>query len=97
MSINHPLKTQPVTPAQIHQEIKLTQRHLANNAQKTTSTPQQNSEVKLSALTQHIKDDTSQDINMERVQQIKQAIRNGELQMDSDKIADALLQHILSE
>ncbi|MFD1801170.1 flagellar biosynthesis anti-sigma factor FlgM [Mixta tenebrionis] len=97
MSINHPLKTQPVTPAQLHQEVKLTQRPLADNVSKTSRSPQQNSEVKLSALTQHIKDDTSQDINMERVQQIKQAIRNGELQMDSDKIANALLQHILSE
>lgn len=31
------------------------------------------------------------DINMERVEQLKTAIRNGELKMDTGKIADALL------
>jgi negative regulator of flagellin synthesis FlgM len=39
----------------------------------------------------------SQDINMERVESIKQAIRNGELKMDTGKIADALLQDVQSE
>lgn len=31
------------------------------------------------------------DINMERVEQLKTAIRNGELKMDTGKIADALI------
>ncbi|PSS53585.1 flagellar biosynthesis anti-sigma factor FlgM [Leclercia tamurae] len=34
----------------------------------------------------------SNDINMERVEALKTAIRNGELKMDTSKIADALIQ-----
>ena len=34
----------------------------------------------------------SGDINMERVEALKTAIRNGELKMDTGKIADALIQ-----
>ena len=33
----------------------------------------------------------SSDINMERVEALKTAIRNGELKMDTGKIADALI------
>ncbi len=33
----------------------------------------------------------SQDINVERVETLKQAIRSGQLTMDTGKIADALL------
>ncbi len=34
---------------------------------------------------------SSKDINVERVEQLKTAIRNGELKMDTGKIADALI------
>lgn len=33
----------------------------------------------------------SSDINLERVEALKLAIRNGELKMDANKIADALI------
>lgn len=36
------------------------------------------------------------DINMERVEALKSAIRNGELKMDTSKIADALIQEAQS-
>lgn len=36
------------------------------------------------------------DINMERVEALKTAIRNGELKMDTGKIADALIQEARS-
>ena len=97
MSINHPLKTQPVTPAHIQQEVKLTQRNLANSAQKSTAATEKGTDVKLSALTQQINSDSSHDVDMDRVQQIKEAIRNGDLKMDYDKIAQALLQNILDD
>lgn len=35
---------------------------------------------------------SAQDINMSRVEELKQAIRDGKLSMDTGKIADALLQ-----
>lgn len=38
----------------------------------------------------------SQDINTARVEQLKTAIRNGELKMDTGKIADALIQEAKS-
>lgn len=38
----------------------------------------------------------SSDINMERVETLKNAIRNGELKMDTSKIADALIQETQS-
>lgn len=36
------------------------------------------------------------DINVERVEALKEAIRNGELKMDTGKIADALIQEAQS-
>jgi len=36
------------------------------------------------------------DINAERVESLKAAIRNGELKMDTGKIADALIQEAQS-
>lgn len=38
--------------------------------------------------------DTSKDINASRVAEIQEAIRNGELQVDADKIAAGLLQNV---
>ena len=38
----------------------------------------------------------SGDVNMERVEQLKTAIRNGELKMDTGKIADALINEVQS-
>ncbi|MNL86216.1 Negative regulator of flagellin synthesis [compost metagenome] len=35
---------------------------------------------------------SAQDINTVRVEELKNAIRNGELKMDTGKIADALIQ-----
>ena len=97
MSINHTLKTQPVTPAHVQQEVKLAQRNLVNSAPKESVAPEKGTDVKLSALTQQIKNDSSRDIDMERVERIKTAIRNGELEMDSEKIAQALLQNIIND
>lgn len=38
----------------------------------------------------------SSDVNMERVEQLKTAIRNGALKMDTGKIADALINEVQS-
>ncbi|WP_354691231.1 flagellar biosynthesis anti-sigma factor FlgM [Phytobacter sp. RSE-02] len=38
----------------------------------------------------------SSDVNMERVEQLKTAILNGELKMDTGKIADALINEVQS-
>ncbi|MGD8107177.1 flagellar biosynthesis anti-sigma factor FlgM [Pantoea sp. FN0302] len=97
MSINHTLKTQPVTPTHVQQEVKLAQRNPANSAPKENVPSEKGTDVKLSALTQQIKVDDSRDINLDRVEKIKDAIRNGELKMDYEKIAQALMQNILDD
>lgn len=99
MSIEHTLETQPVTPVHGPKKAKLAQRNLANNTNtaKQDATPEKGTEVKLSVLTQQIKTDSSRDIDMDRVEKIKQAIRKGELKMDYEKIAQALLQNILDD
>lgn len=97
MSINHTLKTQPVTPTHLQQEVKFTQRNLANSKAKEQATPEKGTDVKLSALTQQIAIDDTHDIDVERIENIKNAIRNGELKMDYEKIAQALLQNILDD
>jgi negative regulator of flagellin synthesis FlgM len=48
--------------------------------------------VKLSDAQTRLTQPGSGDINMERVETLKTAIRNGELKMDTGKIADALIQ-----
>ncbi|MCE9904828.1 anti-sigma-28 factor FlgM, partial [Hafnia paralvei] len=49
-------------------------------------------QVKLSDAQSRVMQPNGQDINVERVEALKLAIRNGELTMDTGKIADALLQ-----
>lgn len=53
--------------------------------------------VKLSEAQARLMQPGTQDIDMGRVEAIKQAIRNGELKMDAGKIADALLQDAQSD
>ncbi|MCE9886877.1 flagellar biosynthesis anti-sigma factor FlgM [Obesumbacterium proteus] len=49
-------------------------------------------QVKLSDAQSRLMQPNGQDINVERVEALKLAIRNGELSMDTGKIADSLLQ-----
>lgn len=50
------------------------------------------SQVVLSGAQSQLTKASAQDINSARVEQLKTAIRNGELKMDTGKIADALIQ-----
>lgn len=50
------------------------------------------SQVMLSGAQSQLTKSSAQDINTARVEQLKTAIRNGELKMDTGKIADALIQ-----
>ena len=54
-------------------------------------------QVKLSDAQARLMQPGTQDIDMNRVDAIKQAIRNGELKMDAGKIADALLKDAQSD
>lgn len=48
--------------------------------------------VKLSDAQTTLTQSDTRDINLDRVEALKTAIRNGELKMDTGKIADALIQ-----
>ncbi|MFZ1871519.1 MAG: flagellar biosynthesis anti-sigma factor FlgM [Chania sp.] len=54
-------------------------------------------QVKLSDAQACLMQPGTQDIDMSRVEAIKQAIRSGELKMDAGKIADALLQEMQND
>jgi len=60
-------------------------------ASTNTSTSESGAEVKLSTAQAQLMQPGSKDINTARVEQLKTAIRNGELKMDTGKIADALI------
>lgn len=65
------------------------------NAQKTRAektTAATSASVTLSNAQTALTRSGSSDINLSRVEELKTAIRNGELKMDTGKIADALIQ-----
>ncbi|MRS13578.1 anti-sigma-28 factor FlgM [Enterobacteriaceae bacterium RIT691] len=55
------------------------------------SSAENSTSVTLSAAQAKLMQPNSSDINMDRVETLKNAIRNGELKMDTGKIADALI------
>lgn len=63
----------------------------AQKARAEKSTTANSASVTLSAAQSSLMQPRSSDINMERVEALKTAIRNGELKMDTGKIADALI------
>lgn len=95
MSIDRTQRLQPVPTVQPRD----TQPDSAVQARKkvSTETAVSGTQVKLSDAQARLVQPGTQDINLERVETIKQAIRNGELKMDTGKIADALLQDVQSE
>lgn len=83
-AISHP-------QAREHQEGAPQTRKIATSQESVVGT-----QVKLSDAQSRLMQPNSRDINTPRVETLKQAIRNGELKMDTGKIADALLQDTLS-
>ncbi|MBC3229218.1 flagellar biosynthesis anti-sigma factor FlgM [Serratia fonticola] len=95
MSIDRTQRLQPVPT--VHPRETQTDSTLQARKKVSTETAVSGTQVKLSDAQARLMQPGSQDINMERVESIKQAIRNGELKMDTGKIADALLQDVQSE
>lgn len=86
-------RTQPVKPSSTVQP-RDTSDVAQPKARATESKTTQNAgtQVVLSGAQSQLTKASSQDINTARVEELKTAIRNGELKMDSGKIADALIQ-----
>jgi len=90
MSIERTQASQPVNPIQ-QRDPSDTPAQVARK-ESTTTAPVSGTAVTLSDAQAVLTQSSSQDINSARVEQLKQAIRDGKLTMDTGKIADALLQ-----
>ncbi|MBS0847654.1 flagellar biosynthesis anti-sigma factor FlgM [Citrobacter sp. JGM124] len=84
-------RTSPLNPVSTVQQRE-TNDHptLQNRPGKSTST--NSTHVQISDAQAKLMQPSDSDINLARVEALKTAIRNGEVKMDTGKIADALLQ-----
>lgn len=95
MSIDRTQRLQPVPtvqPREASAESALQERKKVQSETTVSGT-----QVKLSDAQARLMQPGTQDIDLNRVEAIKQAIRNGELKMDTGKIADTLLQDVQSD
>lgn len=90
MSIERTQASQPVSPIQQRDPSETNAQ--VTRKESTNSAPVSGTAVTLSEAQAVLTKSSSQDINTARVEQLKQAIRDGKLTMDTGKIADALLQ-----
>lgn len=92
MSIDRTSPLKPVSTVQPRETSDApVQKARQEKASTTTSTS-----VKLSDAQAKLMQPGASDINMERVETLKTAIRNGELKMDTGKIADSLIREAQS-
>ena len=87
-------RTQPLKPASTVQSRDTSEPASTKVRQSSTTPPASTpaaAQVSLSSAQSQLMQPGSQDINVQRVEQLKTAIRNGELKMDTGKIADALI------
>lgn len=92
MSIDRTSPLKPVSTVQPRETSDApVQKARQEKASTTTSTS-----VKLSDAQAKLMQPGTSDINMERVEALKTAIRNGELKMDTGKIADSLIREARS-
>ncbi|MCZ4058711.1 flagellar biosynthesis anti-sigma factor FlgM [Pantoea sp. LMR881] len=90
MSIDRTQPLKPVSTVQTRDTSEQSSSKVRPNSTATATTPGA-AQVNLSSAQSQLMQPSSQDINVQRVEQLKTAIRNGELKMDTGKIADALI------
>lgn len=83
-------RTSPLKPVSTVQPRETSDAPVQKARQEKTSTATSTS-VTLSDAQAKLMQPGASDINMERVEALKTAIRNGELKMDTGKIADSLI------
>ncbi|MBB3304974.1 MULTISPECIES: flagellar biosynthesis anti-sigma factor FlgM [unclassified Enterobacter] len=91
MSIDRTQPTNPVSTVQTRDTNDNSSKVRQSATPATSTTSESGAEVKLSTAQAQLMQPGSKDINTARVEQLKTAIRNGELKMDTGKIADALI------
>lgn len=83
-------RTSPLKPVSTVQTRETSDTPVQKTRQEKTSTATSTS-VTLSDAQAKLMQSSASDINIERVEALKTAIRNGELKMDTGKIADSLI------
>ena len=86
-------RTSPLKPVSTVQPRENTDAPVANT-RSTKTTAATSTSVTLSDAQAKLMQPGSSDINLERVEALKLAIRNGELKIDVGKIADALISEV---
>ncbi|GLR09709.1 anti-sigma-28 factor FlgM [Mixta theicola] len=94
MSIDKTKASQPVSTVQPRETNDNGGAKVRQTASPTASAGA--AQVNLSGAQSQLMTSDGKDINTARVEQLKTAIRNGELKMDTGKIADALIQEAKS-
>ncbi|XBS68382.1 flagellar biosynthesis anti-sigma factor FlgM [Acerihabitans sp. KWT182] len=89
MSIDSTRPITPLTPVQ-GSEIGTVQPQ-KNSATDSTDASGEETQVNLSDAQSSLRQSSSLDIDSAKVESLKQSIRNGELKVDTGKIADALI------
>ncbi|WP_020245497.1 flagellar biosynthesis anti-sigma factor FlgM [Escherichia coli] len=84
-------RTSPLKPVSTVQPRETTDAPVTNTRAAKKTTASTSTSVTLSDAQAKLMQPGSSDINLERVEALKLAIRNGELKMDTGKIADALI------
>ena len=92
MSIDRTSPLKPVSTVQTRETSDTQAQKVRLEKSKTANSKS----VTLSDAQSKLMQPGSSDVNMERVEQLKTAIRNGELKMDTGKIADALINEVQS-
>ncbi|WP_431221946.1 flagellar biosynthesis anti-sigma factor FlgM [Serratia sp. L9] len=95
MSIDRTQRLQPVPT--VHPRETSAESTAQARKKLPSETAVSGTQVKLSDAQARLMQPGTQDIDLGRVEAIKQAIRSGELKMDTGKIADALLQDVQSD
>ncbi|MEG3112926.1 MULTISPECIES: flagellar biosynthesis anti-sigma factor FlgM [Pantoea] len=90
MSIDRTQPLNPVSTVQTRDTNEQSSSKVRQNETTQATTPGA-AQVKLSSAQSQLMQPSSKDINVQRVEELKTAIRNGELKMDTGKIADALI------
>ncbi|HKN03902.1 MAG TPA: flagellar biosynthesis anti-sigma factor FlgM [Buttiauxella sp.] len=88
-------RTSPLKPVSTVQSRETPEAPIQRSLQGKSTTPK-STNVTLSDAQAKLIQPGIEDINMDRVEELKTAIRNGELKMDTGKIADALIQEAQS-
>lgn len=91
MSIERTQPLKPVSTVQSRDSNDSSSKVRQSATYAASATGESGAEVKLSSAQAQLMQPGSKDINTARVEQLKNAIRNGELKMDTGKIADALI------